>query len=385
MHIDTIRFPGSLIDRLEGLGAFFARTAFVVTHKSESLETLLGVLWFLPLSSLVIVVTNCPPQDLHPLAEGLRRANRENLLLVHQKDERIASFFREQGVSNLLGDDGLVIDGKGEGMYIGAACAALRGDRGCEWVVFYDADNFVPSALLEYSLAMARLFLAARLEGEARGQALFHNVRICWAAKPYLNRREGDTTQVLGRCSRVVSPLISAFFQATSGVNAAILTSNAGEQGLTLRTAKALRFSSGYSVETFQLLDLHAHGTSGGKSRVLLQQYQAQSAHFHQKGDEDHIRQMIAESVGCFALFANAIPRRFEQELLGVCAALAISPKQPRVYPPLEQLGFRDDPDFLQRFNPDHVGTRASELAASAVRRPGTPGLPSPQTGTSFC
>jgi len=52
MHIDTIRFPGSVIDRLEELGSFFSR------------------------------------------------------------------------VCNVLGADGLVIDSKGEGMYIGALCAA---------------------------------------------------------------------------------------------------------------------------------------------------------------------------------------------------------------------------------------------------------------------
>jgi hypothetical protein len=124
MHIDTIRFPGSVIDRLEELGSFFSRTVFIVSHKSESLETLLGVLWYLPEASPTIVVTNCPAEDLSLLADGLRLANRDNLFLVHQKDERIASYFRERGVCNVLGADGLVIDGKGEGMYIGALCAA---------------------------------------------------------------------------------------------------------------------------------------------------------------------------------------------------------------------------------------------------------------------
>ncbi len=124
MHIDTIRFPGSVIDRLEEPGSFFSRTVFIVSHKSESLETLLGVLWYLPAASPTIVVTNCPAEDLSPLADGLRLANRDNLFLVHQKDERIASYFRERGVCNVLGADGLVIDGKGEGMYIGALCAA---------------------------------------------------------------------------------------------------------------------------------------------------------------------------------------------------------------------------------------------------------------------
>jgi mannosyl-3-phosphoglycerate synthase len=347
MYIDTVHFPGGVIDHLEELDIFFSRAAFIISHKGESLETLLSVLWYLPASSYVIIVSNCPLEDLPSLAGGLRQVGRDNLFLVHQKDPRLATFFREHGVTNLLGADGLVNDGKGEGMYIGTLCATLLGGSACEWVIFYDADNFVPCALLEYTLAMARLFLAARAEENDRPG--LHNVRICWASKPFLDGRDVGA-QVLGRCSQVVSPLVSTLFAEVGGSAATILTSNAGEQGMTLRTARTLRFSSRYSVETFQLLDLFAQSHARGNDLALFQQYQARSPHFHQKGDVAHIQRMIAESLGCFPLFAGFTPFRVEQEIHRVCAEMGISPQPPRVYPALDQLDIRADPAFLHPF-----------------------------------
>jgi len=38
MHIDTIRFPGSVIDRLEELGSFFSRVCNVL-GKGEGMYT----------------------------------------------------------------------------------------------------------------------------------------------------------------------------------------------------------------------------------------------------------------------------------------------------------------------------------------------------------
>ena len=56
----------------------------------------------------------------------------------------MAHFFRAGGVHQILDPDGSIVDGKGEGMYIGTLCALLLGDP--QWVIFFDADNLVPSA-----------------------------------------------------------------------------------------------------------------------------------------------------------------------------------------------------------------------------------------------
>src|SRR5260221_9870234 len=174
--------------------------------------------------------------------------------------------------------------GKGEGMYIGTLCALLLGYP--QWVLFFDADNFVPSALLEYTFAMGRLFLSAPVrshasagsaapgaDGRAQGGSTLHNVRICWASKPELG--EGNLHEkVLGRCTSVVSPLLNVLLEDRFGIrDSSISVSNAGEQGMTINTARSLRFSSRFSVETFQLLDLLSKATDRHTRSVILQQY----------------------------------------------------------------------------------------------------------------
>ena len=61
VNIDTVRFSHILeANGLYDLNYFLARTAFVISHKSESIETLLGVVWYLPINSPILIITNCP-------------------------------------------------------------------------------------------------------------------------------------------------------------------------------------------------------------------------------------------------------------------------------------------------------------------------------------
>ncbi|GCE14753.1 mannosyl-3-phosphoglycerate synthase [Tengunoibacter tsumagoiensis] len=343
MNIDTVRFSHILeADQLYDLNDFFAHTAFVISHKSERLETLLGVIWYLPINSPILIVTNCSEIEKEALTRELTlRLTHRQVYLIHQKDELVARFFDRQGVQAILGCDGKVRNGKGEGMYIGALFAALLTTP--RWLVFYDADNFVPNALLEYTLAMSKLFLqeqSSRLPERADSLYL-HNVRICWSSKPSLGSKE-LTAGLVGRCTRMVSPLMDSLVQTWFGSHhQPIISSNAGEQGFTMETIQRLQFSSGYSVETFQQLDLFSHALSAHNyqsGRVVFQQYQAQSPHFHEKGDEEHIRRMIAESLGCFALFPQLLTPTLEQQLETLYTEMELTPREPIVYPALQTL-----------------------------------------------
>lgn len=232
VHIETVRFSHLLAtDEFVGLPSFLAQTAFVVCHKSESVQTLLGVLWYLPANSPIIVVTNCPHQGFGELKRSLGEQlhYHSRMYLIHQKDSAMAHFFRACGIHQILGPDGSIVDGKGEGMYIGTLCALLLGDP--QWVIFFDADNLVPSALLEYTLAMGRLFLSARATscafagsealvgaGAQKGseQAL-HTVRMCWASKPDLSKRDLQE-KVLSRCTSIVSPVFSTLLVGQAAI-----------------------------------------------------------------------------------------------------------------------------------------------------------------------
>jgi mannosyl-3-phosphoglycerate synthase len=345
VNIDTVRFSHILeANSLYDLNYFFAHTAFVIAHKNERLETLLSVIWYLPINSPVLIVTNCSEREKEDLKQGLARclAQSRQVYLIHQKDEAIAGFFAEHGVYSILGADGRVVNGKGEGMYIGALIASLL--KLPKWIVFYDADNFVPNALLEYTLAMSKLFMPQYMTSnqEYGGARSLQNVRICWASKPSIGSSE-IAAGVLGRCTKVVSPLMTTLIGEWFGVrDQTIITSNAGEQGFTMETVQALRFSSGYSVETFQLLDLLSKAlptaTNSQGDHVILQQYQAQSPHFHEKRDDEHIKRMIADSLGGFLYFQDLLTPVIEQQLLRVYHEMDLEVRRPVVYPALQDL-----------------------------------------------
>ena len=376
MNIDTVRFSHLLeVNELNDLNYFLSHTAFIISHKSESLETLLSVLWYLPVNSPIIIVTNCPEEERQTIEQGLkeRLAQHKNTYLVHQKDELVASLLGERGVSQILGDDGRVVNGKGEGIYIGTMCAAQLGYA--EWVIYYDADNFVPSALLEYTMAMSKLFMAARSGRSYAEDAVIlnechqqehvipdlHNIRICWSSKPELGNARQDVKPVgadylgetrtksvgslnstlLGRCTRVVSPLFTSLLDGWFGIREyPVISSNAGEQGMTMQTAKTMRFSSGYSVETFQFLDLlyHASRWQGEPKSATLQQYQSKSPHFHDKKDDSHIKKMIADSLGAFLLFEKFLPRNVKKHLKEVYQEHNLEVCYPKVYPSVAEL-----------------------------------------------
>jgi mannosyl-3-phosphoglycerate synthase len=357
VNIDTMRFSHILeSDDSSNLNYFFARTAFVITHKREHLETLLGVIWYLPLNSPVLIVTNCSETEKEELEQGLveRLAHHRQVYLIHQKDPIIARFFARSGVHNILGADGKVVDGKGEGLYIGTLMASLLGYP--KWIVFYDADNFVPNALLEYTLAMSRLFLqehASSLLPDQKIQYL-HNVRICWSSKPALNG--GSIVPGLtGRCTRVVCPLLTKLVMEWFGVrDRTIISSNAGEQGFTMETARMLRFSSGYSVETFQLLDLLSRALTSSMQpqprHILLQQYQAQSPHFHEKRDDEHIKRLVADSLGAFFHFKDQLPSSIELELQQIYEEMNLEFRQPLAYSSLQELSVERNDVFVNQY-----------------------------------
>jgi mannosyl-3-phosphoglycerate synthase len=360
VNIDTVRFSHILeANSLYDLNYFFAHTAFVIAHKNESFETLLSVIWYLPINSPILIVTNCSEIEKEELKQGLAKqlAHSRQIYLIHQKDEMIARFFAEHGVHAILAADGKVVNGKGEGMYIGALIATLL--KSPRWIVFYDADNFVPNALLEYTLAMSKLFMQEYMAGMQENQEVekvrhLQNVRICWASKPSITSGS-IAAGILGRCTRVVSPLMTTVIEEWFGVrDQTIITSNAGEQGFTMETVQTLRFSSGYSVETFQLLDLLSKALPTGiqtpADKVVLQQYQAQSPHFHEKRDDEHIKRMIADSLGGFYYFQDMLTLAIRRQLQRVYHEMDLEIRRPDVYPALQDLSLEASDLYVNNY-----------------------------------
>jgi mannosyl-3-phosphoglycerate synthase len=382
VQIHDVRLPHIFApDSLAELHHVLTHTAFVICHKSEPLDVLLKTLWYLPIQSPIFVVTNSPEQRLAEMKRVLRRAltRHTNVYLIHQKDKAFARFFAERGVTNILGSDGAIVDGKGEGMYLGALCALLLGAT--HWLVYFDADNFMPSALLEYTLALSALFWSRRQGARASGadgSALtlrrsatttgydLHTIRVNWAGKPDLHAPTSDAPRV-GRCTEVVSPVVNTLLAERFAVPHPTLTiSNAGEQGLTIETVRRLRFSSGYSIETFQLLDLFAHATRSS-CHALLQQYQANSPHVHEKKDASHIRRMIAESLGTFESFDDLLTPAVQRHLRQISRELDLAFVHPRIYPALATLAVQADAATLEAYRLGNLSARSRRASFRQV------------------
>src|SRR5690242_17758599 len=138
MNFDTIQLSHIWDEStIAGLNDFLSRAAFVISHKSEPIEELVGVLWHLPVHTPILVVSNCPVPILEELQHALpqRLPRHRKMYLIHQKDLPMARFLGERGVSQILGEDQRVLSGKGEGMYLGALGVLLLGYP--EWVVFF--------------------------------------------------------------------------------------------------------------------------------------------------------------------------------------------------------------------------------------------------------
>ena len=131
-----------------------------------------------------------------------------------------------------------------------------------------------------------------------------------------------------------------------------ITSSNAGEQGMTVRTALSLHFSSGFSIETLQLIDLlfQAHQRKGAGG-VLLQQYLSKSPHFHEKKGDRHIKRMIEESLGSFYHIKEALPDTVKHQLRLVYDELRLNFVVPTLYPPLQDLRIIRIERFMDQYS----------------------------------
>ena len=122
---------------------------------------------------------------------------------------------------------------------------------------------------------------------------------------------------------------------------------------MTVKTALSLRFSSGFSVETLQLIDLlyQAHKRKGSAGGILLQQYLSKSPHFHEKKGDKHIKKMIEESLGSFFHFEESLPDNVKRQLNNVYDELRLDTVIPSLYPPLQDVQLKRIERFMDQYS----------------------------------
>jgi mannosyl-3-phosphoglycerate synthase len=341
----NIRFSRNSLYKIEyGL-------AIVIPCMNEDASILDGVLHGVPQDVLIIVVSNSEPENFQAECDMFAKYCRDNErpgVIVHQKDEPIAQAFLAAGLPDIVQLDSTPLrirNGKGEAMMIGVILAQLVGMK---FIGFIDADNLVAGSVHEYcKVYAAGLHYALHLQTTDRtGNSVAPPrvmVRIKWNSKPKVCNG-AIVFEPSGRSSVVVNKWMNRLVQAIAPTapEALIQTGNAGEHAMSLSLAMSLRFSTGYAVEPFQLIDACER-----LDNVDIVQVQTRNPHFHDisKGGK-HIERMQVQ--GLSTIFHSSLtPPDLKEDLKQYLAKeLPASlnangePDQARMYPPILTLNF---------------------------------------------
>jgi mannosyl-3-phosphoglycerate synthase len=294
------------------------RMAIVIPIKGERLRLLEGVLSGIPHDCLVIIVSNSPrqPVDRYKLEkDALQQFNRfvgRNALILHQRDPGLSEALKEVGYTSILGPDDIVRSGKAEGMIIGMLLAKMAGK---EYVGFIDADNYVPGAVNEY----VKIFAS----GAAMSTTPYTMVRVSWIYKPKMSDT-GLYFSKWGRVSELTNQHLNSLISYYTGFETEVMrTGNSGEHCMSLKLAELLTFSSGYSIEPYEIVNIleefggiiptmHQDAMDQG---IEIMQVETRNPHFHEDKGEDHLKEMVMGSLGSI-YHSKICPPKLREKIL---------------------------------------------------------------------
>jgi mannosyl-3-phosphoglycerate synthase len=278
------------------------KMAIVIPVKGERLKLLEGVLSGIPHDCLTIIVSNSPrqPVDRYKLEkEALEQFNQfaeKNALIVYQKDPGLSEALREVGYTSIFGPDDMVRNGKAEGMMIGMLLTKMAGK---EYVGFIDADNYVPGAVNEYVKIYA--------SGIAMSNTPYTMVRVSWIYKPKISET-GVYFSKWGRVSEITNQYLNSLISYYTGFETEVMrTGNSGEHCMSMKLAELLTYSSSFSVETYEMVNLleefggivPTENQEAMDKGIEVMQVETRNPHFHEEKGDIHLKEMIDGSLGC--------------------------------------------------------------------------------------
>jgi mannosyl-3-phosphoglycerate synthase len=294
------------------------KTAIVIPIKGERLRLLEGVLSGVPHDCLVIIVSNSPrqPVDRYMLEkDALQQYNTfvgRNALIVHQRDPGLSEALKEVGYTSILGPDEIVRSGKAEGMVLGMLLAKMASK---EYVGFIDADNYVPGAVNEY----VKIFAS----GIAMSKTPYTMIRVSWIYKPKMSDT-GLYFSKWGRVSELTNQHLNSLISYYTGFETEVMrTGNSGEHCMSLKLAELLSYSSGYSIEPYEVVNVleefggiiptpHQDAMEKG---VEVMQVETRNPHFHEDKGDDHLKEMIVASLASI-YHSKICPPKLREKIL---------------------------------------------------------------------
>jgi mannosyl-3-phosphoglycerate synthase len=294
------------------------RMAIVIPTKGERLRLLEGVLSGIPHDCLTIIISNSPrqPVDRYKLEkDALLQFNRfvgRDALIMHQRDPGLSEALKETGYTSILGPDNVIRDGKAEGMVIGMLLAKMAGK---EYVGFIDADNYVPGAVNEY----VKIFAS----GIAMSKTPYTMIRVSWIFKPKMSET-GLYFSKWGRVSELTNQHLNSLISYYTGFETEVMrTGNSGEHCMSIKLAELLTFSSGYSIEPYEIVNvleefggiIPTTNQDAMDKGVEVMQVETRNPHFHEDKGDDHLKEMTVASLGSI-YHSKICPPKLREKIL---------------------------------------------------------------------
>jgi mannosyl-3-phosphoglycerate synthase len=292
--------------------------AIVIPIKNEKLKLLEGVLSGIPNECLVIIVSNSSriPVDRFSMEnEAIRQLGRfmdKRIIIVHQQDPGLAQVFKKAGYDSILDSEDNIRSGKAEGMIIGLLMAKMYNK---DYVGFIDSDNYVPGAVNEY----VKIFAA----GFGMSTTPYCNVRVSWVFKPKVKNNSLQFSK-WGRVSEITNRNLNSLLATITGFETDIIkTGNAGEHALSMPLAECLQYTSGYSIETREFIDIFEKfgGLEASEYPQIVEkgvevfQIETRNPHFHEDKGMAHLNEMLEASLA--TIFGSKIcPQELQKTLL---------------------------------------------------------------------
>ncbi|GAB6888545.1 mannosyl-3-phosphoglycerate synthase [Desulfothermus okinawensis JCM 13304] len=273
----------------------------VIPTKNEKLRLFENCISGIPHECLKIIVSNSDTRPINRFElekETLQQFcefSKRRAIIVHQKDPIISRALQEAGYDDLLDQEGMVRDGKAEGMIIGILLTKFFNK---DFIGFIDADNYFPGTVLEYARAYAAGLNIAKYE-----QCM---VRILWRYKPKIHE-QGLYFKRWGRVSEITNRCLNSLISFVSGFETDVIkTGNAGEHAMSLSLAESIPYASGYAIEPQELLSLfeeygdipHLGNHKNGFKGIEILQIETRNPHLHENKGQEHINNMLLASLG---------------------------------------------------------------------------------------
>jgi mannosyl-3-phosphoglycerate synthase len=282
------------------LSSIFRELAIVIPLKNEKISLLEGVLSGIPNECLIIIVSNserAPVDRFSMEVEMIRQYSQfadKKIMVIHQKDNELAKIFKKVKYTSILDSKSHIRNGKAEGMVIGILLAKMQKKK---YIGFIDSDNYFPGAVNEYVKIFAVGFRMATTP--------YSNVRVSWRSKPKIVNNKLQFPK-WGRISEYSNKYLNALISNITGYESEIIsTGNAGEHALSMTLAENLNYSSGYSVEPYEFINilekfgglLPTDSSNIIEKGIEIFQIESRNPHFHEEKGADHLTGMMQASL----------------------------------------------------------------------------------------